>query len=255
MRASICASSTAAALHRVFIAPIEQSHHQFLQRTSLLPRSTSIHPPILLTPQRRTLVNLHRAEKSRLPRDDEIKSWSVQLVTEDGKLQEPRSTMAILDSMDRKKDSLVIVKEGEPGIPPICKIMNKVAMRESEKARRKAEKKGGVTVKTMELNWAIDNNDLGHRLTKLKEFLGKGQRVEVLLASKRKGKGRKATEEEAMRVIGKIRGAMREMEGAKEMKPMEGKILGTATLFLEGKVQKESREKAVEVPEQAARAS
>ncbi|KAF8854717.1 hypothetical protein BDZ45DRAFT_627397 [Acephala macrosclerotiorum] len=247
MRTLRCASSTAAALHRVFVAPIEQSHLQSLQRTSLPPRSTPS-SRVVHHQQRRTLVNLHRAEKSRLPRDDEIKSWSVQLVTEDGKLQEPRSTMAILDSLDRKKDSLVVVKEGEPGVPPICKIMNKLTMREAEKARRKAEKKGGVTVKTMELNWAIDGNDLGHRLTKLKEFLGKGQRVEVLLASKRKGKGRKATTEEAMGVIRKIRGAMREVEGAKEMKPMEGKVLGTATLFLEGKIQKE---KAVNVPEEA----
>ncbi|KUJ21998.1 uncharacterized protein LY89DRAFT_681341 [Mollisia scopiformis] len=147
--------------------------------------------------------------------------------------------MAILDSMDRKKDSLVVVKPGEPGIPPICKIMNKLAMREAEKAKRKSERKGGVTVKNMELNWAIDGNDLGHRLNKLKEFLMKGQRVEVLLAGKKKG--RKATEEEAKAVIKKIKGAMSEV-GAKEMKPMDGKILAMATLFLEGKISKTTSE-------------
>ncbi|KAE8450963.1 hypothetical protein EG329_005403 [Mollisiaceae sp. DMI_Dod_QoI] len=237
MRNLKCVSSTATALHRVFIAPIEQSQLQLHQRTPLLTSlSTSKPPPFLLNQQKRTLVSLVRAEKSRLPRDDEIKSWSVVLVDEDGKLQEPRSTMAILDSMDRKKDSLVVVKPGEPGVPPICKIMNKVAMREAEKARRKAEKKGGITIKSMELNWAIDGNDLGHRLNKLKEFLMKGQRVEVLLAGKKKG--RKATEDEARAVIKRIKGVLTEVDGAREMKPMEGKFLGTATLFLEGKVQK-----------------
>lgn len=198
-------------------------------------------------------MNLIRAEKSRLPRDDEIKSWSVALVNEDGTLSEPRSTMAILNSIDRKKDSLVVVKMGEVGEPPVCKIMNKLAMREAEKARLKSEKKkGGITVKNMELNWAIDGNDLGHRLNKMKEFLLKGQRVEVMLAGKKKG--RKATDEECHAVVKKIKDAM-EDAGAKEMKPMEGKMGATVTIFLEGKVPKpaapEKSSEASKVPGEA----
>jgi translation initiation factor IF-3 len=171
--------------------------------------------------------------KRRLPRDDEIKSWSVSLVSEEGKLNEPRSTADILSSIDRKTHSLVVVVPGEPGVPPICKIMNKQAMREAEKAKTKASKNPGATIKTIELNWAIDGNDLGHRLNKVKEFLSKGFKVEVALAEKRKG--RKATEEEAEGLLRKIREAVKEVDGAKETKPMEGKLLKPATLYAEGK--------------------
>jgi translation initiation factor IF-3 len=94
--------------------------------------------------------------KSRLPRDDEIRSWTVILVNEEGTLDDPRSKLDILESIDRTKESLVVVVPGEPGTPPICKIMNKKTMREGEKARAKAARGSGVTTKTIELNWAID---------------------------------------------------------------------------------------------------
>jgi translation initiation factor IF-3 len=193
MSSSRCALSTAAALHRVFIAPIEQSQLQFARRsvsTTSAPRCPNRAPKLLFFQQQRCYAS-SPAVKSRLPRDDEIKSWSVTLVGEDGKLQEPRSTAAILESIDRKKDSLVVVVPGEPGVPPICKIMNKQAMREAEKAKAKSAK-GVVTEKTIELNWAIDGNDLSHRLVKMKGFLDKGNRVEIVMGAKKRG--RKATE-------------------------------------------------------------
>jgi translation initiation factor IF-3 len=157
-------------------------------------------------------------------------------VGEDGKLQEPRSTSDILNSLDLKKESLVVVVPGEPGVPPICKIMNKEAMRQAEKAKAKSAR-GVVTTKTIELNWAIDGNDLSHRMMKMKQFLEKGHRVEVVLGAKKKG--RKATEEEAKTLVKKIKSAMGEVEGAKENKPMEGKLLAATTIYFEGKLQKE----------------
>lgn len=237
MRSSRCAFSTAAALHRVFIAPIEQSQLQFARRTvsSASTRCLNRAPRLVLSQQQRCYAS-SAAVKSRLPRDDEIKSWSVTLVGEDGKLQEPRSTAAILSDIDRKKESLVVVVPGEPGVPPICKIMNKQAMREAEKAKAKSAK-GVVTEKTIELNWAIDGNDLSHRLVKMKGFLEKGYRVEVVMGAKKKG--RKATEEEGEALLGRIRGGVREVEGAKQLKPMDGKLLGVATITFEGKVKKE----------------
>jgi translation initiation factor IF-3 len=160
----------------------------------------------------------------------------VILVDEEGKLTDPRSTSDILSTIDRRTHTLVIVVPGEPGTPPICKIMNKQAMRESEKAKSKANKNPAATVKTIELNWAIDANDLGHRLNKMKGFLGKGFKVEVVMAGKKKG--RKATAEEAEGLIRRIKEAVEVVKGAREMKPMEGKILGQATIYAEGKAQK-----------------
>lgn len=159
-----------------------------------------------------------------------ITSWSVCLVNEDGTLGEPRPKFDVLETMDRTQDVLVQMAPAEPGQPPVCKIMNRRAMREAEKAKIKAARIGGVTSKTLELNWAIDKGDLGHRLDKMKQFLGKGHKVEIVLAGKRKGK--QATPEEAQALIQSILAAVEEVAGAREIKPMEGKLLGTTKIFL-----------------------
>jgi translation initiation factor IF-3 len=235
MRSSRCLFNTTVALYRVFVAPIEQSNLRVTRLISSSAISRSFAPSLFLSQQTRCYAVL-----ARPPRDEEIKSWSVVLVDEDNKLSEPRQTFDILQNINRKVESLVVVAQGEPGAFPICKIMNKQAMREAEKAKAKAARGSGITTKTMELNWAIDKGDLGHRMDKLKQFLGKGFRVEVLLIPKRKGK--QATEEEARAVLKKVKDAMAEVEGSKEMKPMEGQLLRTATMYLEGKaVQKDGK--------------
>ena len=111
-------------------------------------------------------------------------------------------------------------------------------MRLAEKAKLKAAKGTGVTQKTMELNWAIGKGDLGHGMGKWGGWLERGWRVEVVIAGKKKG--RKATEEEARELLGAIGGVMAEM-GGREMKPVEGKVLGTLTMFLEGKQQQQGK--------------
>ncbi|KAI9827800.1 MAG: hypothetical protein M1832_004289 [Thelocarpon impressellum] len=129
---------------------------------------------------------------------------------------------------------------------PVCKIVDKQEHRQVEKARGRQPKNFNNVVKQVEINWAIDANDLGHRLDRMEEFLGKGMRVEVVMASKRKGKGRRATPEEAGAVLAKIRSRLKDLNGVRETKNMEGKILGNATLFYEGRQQR----KASAVPSQ-----
>ncbi|KAH7419411.1 hypothetical protein BKA64DRAFT_737599 [Cadophora sp. MPI-SDFR-AT-0126] len=250
MRSSRCVFSSATALHRVFIAPIElqsklQVQIQVRQLSSTATFTTlrsqlQSQPQCSLSSTQKRHVSLHVAEKSRLPRDDEIKSFSVTLVSPEGKLLEPRSTSSILSSIDRKTESLVMIVPGSPGVPPICKILNKQAMRAAEKAKLKAARGTGVTQKTMELNWAIEKGDLGHRMGKLRGWLEKGWRVEVVIAGKKKG--RKASEGEAGELMGTIRGVLGEA-GGREMKPVEGKVLGTLTMFLEGKQQQGKKSK------------
>ena len=243
MRSSRRVFSTASALHRVFIAPIEALQLQFSRRTAIPTLSTFASSSLPKAPRlliQRTLVSSATAAKSRLPRDDEIKSYSVSLVDEEGKLQDPRSTADILSSIDRKKFSLCIVVPGEPGVPPICKIQSKERLREAEKARQKAERNSrGGTAKTIELSWVIDRHDLGHRMDKLKGFLEKGWKVEVVCAKKRKGKT--ATPEEAEALVARIRDVCGSVVGSREFKPMEGKLLETVTLHLEGKAVKENK--------------
>lgn len=112
--------------------------------------------------------------------------------------------------------------------------MSKQALREAEKARSKRKADPAATLKTIELNWAIDKNDLSHRLDKMKQFLSKGWRIDVVMAAKRKG--RKATIEEAEELLKMIRRSIAEIQGAREWKAMEGKAGAQATIFAQGKV-------------------
>lgn len=248
--------STAAALHRVFIAPIEHSQLQFAPRLTAI-RSSQIQSWHVLNQQQQRgfLVFNNKAAKSRLPRDDEIEARSVSVVDQDGKLHDPRSTTRVLASFDRKTHSLVTVVEGEPGVPPICKIMEKKVLRDAEKAQDKARRKAasGKIGKTIELNWAIDNNDLGHRLKKMRDFLEKGYKVEVVLAKKRKGKVMGTEECEAL--IKRVRKAREEVEGSSE-KRMEGKVptlekpAGEVKIFFEGVKRKKIDKKGKEIVEE-----
>ena len=107
---------------------------------------------------------------------------------------------------------------------------------EKEKKKGKGGKEPNKTVKGLEMNWAIERGDLGHRLSRLREWLGRGWRVEVVLAKKRKG--RLATVEEAEALVGSVRGVLKEC-GGRENKPAEGKVGGVMTIYCEGKVVKE----------------
>lgn len=139
---------------------------------------------------------------------------------------------------------LVIVQPSdEPGKPPICKIIDKKEMYNKEKERKK-KLKSSATSKTIELNWALDGNDLKHRIVRMQEFLGKGYKLEVVLAPKRKG--RVATEEEAEELLRNIRAAVEEVKGSRETATMSGTLLATATLFFEGKIQKQTKEEKAE---------
>lgn len=154
----------------------------------------------------------------------------------------PQLRNDVLSSLDRKTHRLVCVspppssQSGEEWIPT-CKIVSKKEQYHADKAKQaqqKAAKKKGSpdSIKTLELNWAIDSNDLGHRLKRAEEFLQEGRKVEIVLA-KKKG-GRIATTEECEAVLERIEEVVENVKGAKESKKMQGKVGGVVTLFLEG---------------------
>jgi translation initiation factor IF-3 len=166
--------------------------------------------------------------KRRLPRDEEITASEVRLVDENGTFHPPTPVRQLLASFDRRLFHLVAVSTPKTGETPVCKIISRRELRERERAKRVKKD----VVKQLELNWAIDPNDLGHRLNKLQEFLAKGWRVEVILANKRRG--RQASPEEAAAVIKRIRGIAEEVGGAKEWRAADGRVLGQMTMFFEG---------------------
>lgn len=125
---------------------------------------------------------------------------------------------------------------------PTCRIISKKEQYELDRQRQKqkvqAKKNSGeASTKTVELSWAIDGNDLAHRMKKVVEFLNEGRKVEVVLA-KKKG-GRKATGEECEGVVARILETVEGVKGAKVGKAMEGKVGGVLTLFFEGVKEKD----------------
>jgi translation initiation factor IF-3 len=127
---------------------------------------------------------------------------------------------------------------------PICTVFDRKTYEESERQRivsekekEREEKRRAKGTKELEINWATAPHDLEIKMRRLREFLGKGLRVEVrLLSKKSKKKGkREATEDEAREVLKAVRKtALEDVVGAREVRPPDGMLLKKYTLFLEG---------------------
>lgn len=156
-------------------------------------------------------------------------------------------TRNVLQDLNLRTHQLVCVTKPPDDwkLPAICKVMTNEQVREMEQrekqlAKEAKKKDPHSVVKQLELNWAIDANDLGHRMKKMREFLGRGYRLEVIVSPKRRG--RKADVEEAQAVLDKLREVVMDEEGQKlgwkEWKAMDGELAAVATLYFEGKVSK-----------------
>jgi translation initiation factor IF-3 len=140
----------------------------------------------------------------------------------------------LLAELDRNSQCIVQVAERTvDNTDAVCRIVDKVRVREAEKQRTKSARATAKAGKRLELNWAIDPHDLEHRLERLQDFLGKGMRVEITVAPKRKG--RKATLAEAVALMEQIRDAAGKVDGAKEMREPAGRVLGPMVMVFEGK--------------------
>lgn len=189
-------------------------------------------------------------KSDRRPRDEEISALRVYMVRpSDSRLTEPQllsNVLAMRERDDKGKYTQFVQEVSPPSeeLPyPVCKMSDKKAAREAEEAKLKAAKavkKTSRQSKQLLLSWTVSDNDLGHRMARLKEFLEKGSKVELVFGSQRKSgwaKKRAPTEEEANGVLEKIRKAVGEVEGAQE-KEMQGTIGKEAVLSFECKAKK-----------------
>ncbi|KAL9580680.1 MAG: hypothetical protein Q9212_004352 [Teloschistes hypoglaucus] len=187
-------------------------------------------------------------------RDEGIAASDIQIVNDDKSLGPIQNLKRTLNGIDR--DTCFIIQVGdkvhpryeeypepESGYPdtrlriPVCKIVDKRAYRLSQIQKDKAKKNTGLTTKQIELNWAISQHDLGHRLDKLVGFLNQGRRVEVVFGKKRKGwtQRKDVTDEEAQALLHQIREAVKTVENSKEWQSMEGHARSQAIMFFEAK--------------------
>lgn len=162
---------------------------------------------------------------------------------------QPRTRFDVLNTIDRNTHRLVQLSADEPenrGFMPVCKIVGKKEQYAADRERKKQQKEKKTesarvnSIKTLELNWAIDANDLGHRLERVAEFLADGRRVEIVLAAKKQG--RKATKQECEGVMKRIYGVVDDVPGSRELKRLEGKLGGFASLVLQGRAPGQSKE-------------
>lgn len=252
---------TARALYCVFIQPSLSASRPPL-RALLRPASAPIQPPFVPLSSRRHKAymkdNLRQSLTDVFVVDEAIRSRYINLVNTDG-FHPAIALRDVLHTFDRTVYHLVQVAPGstnngppspdDPASLPTCKLQSKQELREQQKVKlalkNKAKTKGGAGVggpsKQLEINWAIDANDLRHRLTRMKEFLGQGRKVEVILAPKKTG--RRATVEEVQAVVKKVKDAAGECKGVVEAKDPKGKIGGVFTMVFEGKlIEKEGKE-------------
>ena len=182
-------------------------------------------------------------DKAGMPRDENIKAFKVQIVQKDNTIGEPMLLSDVLnaraqDERGRFTQFLRLVREpDEQLLYPLCKYYSKQDERDRENARKKASKSSKTGKKQLEINWTVGDNDLSHRMGRLKEFLGKGWQVEVIIGSTRKRGWRgKRTDNKDMAemLVAKIRNAAFEVEGAKQKAEMKGKLGEEVCLSFEG---------------------
>jgi translation initiation factor IF-3 len=168
--------------------------------------------------------------------DEAIPSRWVQVKdVANNKMAAPTMLESLLARIDREKDSVVLLSMNGPtrdtalvAVQPRSELM---AMDAEKGARREKMKREGGAKKTkqIELNWAIGENDLELKMKKMEQLLGKGMRVEMLFANKKRQ--RRAEEAEAGATLARVRERIREI-GATE-KSLSGKVAQQATLMVE----------------------
>lgn len=162
----------------------------------------------------------------------EIRNRFVHVIDENGIFHEPEPTRVVLDTINLRTHSLICVKASDDwDEPAIARIVTRMqaaewVAREKERAKEAKKKKPQNVIKVLELNWAIDNNDLGHRIVKIREFLSKGNRVEIIISPKRRGRKVALKEREAL--VARLRELVEGEEGKKygwsEWKEMDGEV-------------------------------
>ncbi|KAI0814616.1 hypothetical protein GGR55DRAFT_439785 [Xylaria sp. FL0064] len=184
----------------------------------------------------------------KYPRDGAIPYRWVRVADAEGTLSAPQRTESVIANLEEGY-SLVMVAPPPPSPsstssptsaahiirpPPaaICRIVNAAAKAKAAAAAAKEAKQTASHTKTLELNWAIAPHDRAHKMKRLKEFLEKGLRVEVMFARKRGT--RKATADEEQGLVESVRTTVADVPGAGEYKRMDGRVGGVLRMFFEG---------------------
>jgi len=205
---------------------------------ALSPSPIYVRPVLRLQPQRRTFIDVRRIAHgnnevkprdslAEFTKDEDIDTPMVRVKQSDGGLGEPDYLKRILRTIDRKTQAVVQLSKPGAQDAAIVQIFEKMDLLKQIRERAEAERQRALAQKdkkpkTLELNWAISEHDMDLKLKQMEQFLDKGKKVELMVASRKRQ--RKATQEEAQELLDKIKRRIQEV-GARETKPMEGGLL------------------------------
>jgi translation initiation factor IF-3 len=145
------------------------------------------------------------------------------------RFSKPQMLESVIATLDRRVDSVVLLsRDGLTPDTPMVEIRKRSELLEMAHSRT-GKKKGGVKMKQIELNWAINGHDLDMKLRKILQILSKGDRVEILLANKKRQ--RKAEPHEAQATLKKVRDNLQEARAIE--RKMEGNVGQLVTLVVE----------------------
>jgi translation initiation factor IF-3 len=209
--------SSSQALRQIFVVPFRTS------RVGVLPFK-----PLRNSVQLRSFQQSHRLGLKEYrppvlqsPRNYAIQAKFVQVVNEEGSLDPPTRLEDVIDSFDQSEFFVMQMRAGDEDSLPICKIFNKKAFSENEKAKAKLARVNHTPVKQMELNWAIDAHDFSHRQKQLTKFLEKDFKVEITLTTKKRKRG--PTVDEIKHVMQGVLDTIK-AAGARQTREMEGEL-------------------------------
>ncbi|KIV93332.1 hypothetical protein PV10_04552 [Exophiala mesophila] len=209
------------------------------QDTATIRRPFHSSPHHSAAPPRRPLPELASIDDrlAEFTLNEAISTPEVQLKLPDNKgLSEPQPLGYVLSGIDRTTH---FVQQMTPVDDPrefaVVRIVtrNELVREVTAKrdlARKQASEQKRKKPKQLELNWAIAPTDLEIKMKQMESFLEKGKKVELMMANKRRQ--RKATREEAEKLLSVVRTKCEEL-GASEVAKFTGAILGQATMTVE----------------------
>ncbi|KAI0166785.1 hypothetical protein GGR52DRAFT_74086 [Hypoxylon sp. FL1284] len=175
----------------------------------------------------------------------------VRIASRSGFLSQARRLEAVLASLDPTQYTLVMVapppepapsddSSSEPASsadfpdPPaaICRVVNTAEAVDAAAEAARARRRKLVETKEVELTWTIAGHDLNHKLRRVREFLLRGRTVEVMVARKRPS--RPHDEAQAKSILSAIHDTVAAVDGAREVRAMDGDLRYQARLFFEG---------------------
>lgn len=216
------------ALRHLSLSPLQTSQNAFLSSNRIQNQFSQCQSRSLWKGSHSRGKESENPEGKQL-KDEEIRSDYVRIANSEHQLEPPARLRDVLQSIERPANFILQVAPPTRNELPICRIMNRAAIREYEKAKAKAAQAAKSSNKQIELNWAINAHDLSHRLKQLTNFLDKGRRVEIVLTRK-KGK-RLPTVEEVKHLMDTVLETVKAAD-ATQVKPMEGEPGKQVTLVV-----------------------